>query len=768
MKKTLLVIYLLYLAVTLLTYDIPDISTIEYHSDIYRVNSYYESSIVIIDDRLFIDSKYAFEEYSIHDNGELELLSYEIYNYNYSVTPLVAYGNTIYQVLVNVEDLSSTLKSIIRALEITGDSIIETNSLEIIDPWHCIFNLQLNDDYIFYNMTGSIHTHVIDRETFEPITNNLLTGGYFAVNNDLLFMQMINYPDSTYVSIQDISDVNNPVELSRIYSNDTELNRYEFVDDLLIILKNTRVILVDISDHDNPVILSIIEDFPHLPSHNAFNNALIYEDYLIIMNDSSMLYVFDLNNPYSPVLLNTYIDDDSLQCIKKPLIVNNNYLYFGRQKKGIAKIDLNHFPDTITVNDILKNKHIGTRFLLDKYFLFTVNGDLYYFDINEESEIIQLSDDLFHHRFYAANDSLFFNVLMNIESTEENYNLRIYRYDDDSIEYISDYSLENIHPTIPWIYWKDPYLLVRKDMEESYWVLSINDEYELIDEATIYIPNSSISKILNHKDVGPPDYLYVYCFTTNRILIFDYQAPYHLLHEFNISLYGNYNNSLMFHEDLLVLYKQPTGHDMSVSVGLYHHSFPDFIEEIEFLSFPPVFIHQFTNLNIFYMANFLFTSRDFYSFDYSGMHYLGSYQFDTTYAYYIDFIPELSKLYVSDADAASSYIRRYNLEFTSSTDENVIQIPLKTSLAQNYPNPFNPETTIKFILEREGEVLLEIYNIKGQRVKTLVDEQRDAGEHQVIWNGLDDRNRQMPSGIYFYQMITDCGYREVRKIALIK
>ena len=62
-----------------------------------------------------------------------------------------------------------------------------------------------------------------------------------------------------------------------------------------------------------------------------------------------------------------------------------------------------------------------------------------------------------------------------------------------------------------------------------------------------------------------------------------------------------------------------------------------------------------------------------------------------------------------------------------------------TALHRNYPNPFNPTTTISYDLANDGNVAIDIYNIKGQKVKTLVNDRQNAGAHTVVWNGQDER-----------------------------
>ncbi len=80
-------------------------------------------------------------------------------------------------------------------------------------------------------------------------------------------------------------------------------------------------------------------------------------------------------------------------------------------------------------------------------------------------------------------------------------------------------------------------------------------------------------------------------------------------------------------------------------------------------------------------------------------------------------------------------------------------IPSQTfSLNQNYPNPFNPETEISFFLEKQREVELKIYNPLGQLVKTLVSGEMQQGAHDVIWDGTNSDNVQVPSGVYIYSL----------------
>ncbi len=81
-------------------------------------------------------------------------------------------------------------------------------------------------------------------------------------------------------------------------------------------------------------------------------------------------------------------------------------------------------------------------------------------------------------------------------------------------------------------------------------------------------------------------------------------------------------------------------------------------------------------------------------------------------------------------------------------------LPSVTKLLGNYPNPFNPETTISFDLAEQCPVTIEVFNIKGQKVRTLVRDSYAPGHHSVVWNGTDAKGGTVSSGVYFYRMIT--------------
>ena len=95
--------------------------------------------------------------------------------------------------------------------------------------------------------------------------------------------------------------------------------------------------------------------------------------------------------------------------------------------------------------------------------------------------------------------------------------------------------------------------------------------------------------------------------------------------------------------------------------------------------------------------------------------------------------------------------------------EEIASLPKSLHLGEAYPNPFNPSTNIDYSIPQNGRVALQVYNISGQRVATLVEGTVSAGKHTVVWDA-----RNMPSGMYFYTLRAANGYQVTKKVLLLK
>jgi len=140
---------------------------------------------------------------------------------------------------------------------------------------------------------------------------------------------------------------------------------------------------------------------------------------------------------------------------------------------------------------------------------------------------------------------------------------------------------------------------------------------------------------------------------------------------------------------------------------------------------------------------------------------------ETLSSYYFDagvdpgnYIYEVTALYGEyESDPATGEI-----EVTSADND---LLPDVTALLDNYPNPFNPETVINYQLAEAGVMNLQIYNIKGQSIRTLINKKLEPGRYNTIWDGKDDKGGDVSSGIYYYRMKSG-NYSSCRKMILMK
>jgi hypothetical protein len=94
-------------------------------------------------------------------------------------------------------------------------------------------------------------------------------------------------------------------------------------------------------------------------------------------------------------------------------------------------------------------------------------------------------------------------------------------------------------------------------------------------------------------------------------------------------------------------------------------------------------------------------------------------------------------------------------------------LPVALSLDQNYPNPFNARTEIKYALPVDSDVKLEVFNVLGQKITTLVDDRQTAGYYNLIWDGTNESGQVVSSGIYMYKLIAGDNAL-IKKMLLLK
>jgi photosystem II stability/assembly factor-like uncharacterized protein len=141
--------------------------------------------------------------------------------------------------------------------------------------------------------------------------------------------------------------------------------------------------------------------------------------------------------------------------------------------------------------------------------------------------------------------------------------------------------------------------------------------------------------------------------------------------------------------------------------------------------------------------------------------------FDLTQTFAIGDVIQLRfRLYADGAVTAWGWAID-NIDITSDIVAAAGDLPAVRALEQNYPNPFNPKTTIAFTLDRSGPVKLQVYDVKGRLVRTLVNEIRSAGPYRVDWDGKDNSGRAAAAGLYLYRLAAG-GVVQQKKMTLLK
>lgn len=108
-------------------------------------------------------------------------------------------------------------------------------------------------------------------------------------------------------------------------------------------------------------------------------------------------------------------------------------------------------------------------------------------------------------------------------------------------------------------------------------------------------------------------------------------------------------------------------------------------------------------------------------------------------------------VYASDLEGYLTVLKFYPENITGVSESPAVK-PAPYQLLQNYPNPFNPSTSISFVLKKSGHVTLTVYDLLGQKIKTLVTGSVQSGEHKVNWDGTNDEGKRVSSGVYVYRL----------------
>ncbi len=256
-------------------------------------------------------------------------------------------------------------------------------------------------------------------------------------------------------------------------------------------------------------------------------------------------------------------------------------------------------------------------------------------------------------------------------------------------------------------------------------------------------------------------YLYSLATHTNQIQIFDIDENNHELIATDTSHYFNINQALPIIQlnEKYICFRGRGNYNYLIELS------PDEINIIDIYRLDIDDI-AFNNIGEYFFMVYSSSStleiKEFDHFDEPHFHLIDTINFSSNIQS-IDLIHQNENIYNMIVTTMGS-IFYFQCAITPNGNLDITPVILNSS---NYPNPFNPETTISYNIPKKGNVTVDIYNIKGQKVKSLLKEEQDAGKHSIIWKGNNDKGQKVSSGTYLYRVKS--GDEEiVNKMMLVK
>jgi len=736
-------ITLLFIMLTLILYadTITEITSISNPQQVFDCDTY-SGQIFNYENRLIVQNHYKIEDYLIGSNGELQRIGlYETKEPNFAN---YIDGDRYYYLLkrpheptldgIYVFNLSQTPMEALTYIDLEYLEIDPFSGISFIS---CIFFTQ---SYIFIPDIPRQRAWIINKDTYE--VDGYIEGNFHGniVIRDNLMVQQLYAGEYSQLILSSI-DNNNQIQQISTISLDTYgagVNDLILCGDMAVLSTNANVMLIDISNTVAPSIICTIPGSPGI-------SGAIYDDgYLYVYSRLGDVLVFQIDDNGEYILI-TILTMDYRGETSSNICKVGDYLYIntftslkvfdvanGYQEVAEYGNFLRWVPDySLSENDIyfIKQKPIGNSLeiysVLDNSLICTLSYPYLLFPNNAFLQIIG-------DRLYLASNldgSLYFDIYHLNGGNADLLNSVLVGYLSGCIFTIIDNKVF-IEYVLP--YRVEVYNLINDDLEpvgsfegslQNVFVAKPQNYIYNIVDSNLYIRDiNNISSILFQRQLDT---------ITSRTFLMHIDE-----HHFIVSGYGT--TSYIYYFDI--------EQDILQQLGSYTH------------------YASSTHNGVISINSFINDINTYYSIQDNNLVEIGELTTGRK-VWHTYFFPERNKM----VQVAYSGIWVYDIEYTSVPDgtEDIVMPAVKTELYSNFPNPFNPATTIAFEMAKDDHVVIDIFNIKGQKVKTLTDAVVRAGKHNVVWNGDDTSGHSVGSGVYFYRMHTS-EYTTTRKMLLMK
>ncbi len=723
----------------------------------------YESNIIQKDDKLYFVSDNSIDEFQIQADGSLNFVKF-IQKTGYSSCKPLIKGDSLYVIERSIDEtIPDSLKTnYLQIINIGGDEMELSQEIQLCSGYQ-VLNLQNYNNFLIYNLNWDPFDHVYDLTTQQEIATYAF-GEFCEVKDSLLFSALYSTQlDSTKIEIRDISDIMNPQMISVItFSPSLETINYKFAGDILYVFGVGAIKILDISDIENPIVLGEISNVPEGNSaYEHFLGVEVYNNYLIFNDKNNNFWVYNISDLSNPQFLQYYGNFQYYKSKPGFYICNNGFMYEIDATNQLCQIDLSFMPEISIVNHIGLTGEIMSMNFYNNWEIFRVFSGIYALNTlggNAEPICLLNNSNNYSSHFDEKSVGIGSYYITSIDSLiiiDYNSKLSIFSFDENSIDLKNQISIEAGHSQISRV---DQYLFLTYFNNGQIKVYTIDEAYNL-DEVADFTKGNKIylAQRMNHYNlpyiptIMEENYSRYLCLLQNN-------PPFN---EYSRIPITKLSINFLENDDIITAET-----DYSSKFGTF--TLPD---QINFFNDTYDCAFKLHNEYLFKLDTINLCENDGHAEFYSFLNHNYEELFD------YDFNPNIINAFLSEDHESLYSIHRYNIykydcDYVPNDDEVVPQTNNYT--LSNYPNPFHSiskrglGTTISFDLPKSGDVDLTIYNIKGQKVKTLTNEKYPKGKHSLIWNGKNDKNQDVSSGVYFYKLNVDGKDVNVKKCLLMK
>ncbi|MFA7056141.1 MAG: FlgD immunoglobulin-like domain containing protein [Candidatus Cloacimonadales bacterium] len=729
------------------------------HGAIYKnyTTSIHGNNVVKDGNRLLLIESYGVTIYEITGDELTEVASYNL--------PMVfradLYGDKMVLAFENAEGDALTMDSII---------IYDISNIEQPEEIHQIYTnfsyVYLKNDVIILGFSNQILLYSID-------TLELL-----STYQDMALYK--NVEDSDYFTIKDNIDenhylcyINNENQIEKTVDLGVNAGRVHLSEDLLLYCYYEFIDFYTVADsisYERTFNLGS-PAYTQLSGVNVFENTLIVPIYLDRFPEAQKLVYYDIsdfnnieviaNYEFFPDLGNhTWFSVyDSTQWGSNLLYIIGNYgVIYGNYNNPIDEDNLLKYTRNTTVSNLIDNYlYLNIQNVIGLNYVYDVS------DINNINQI-ETQDSLGTLYWFSEEENQFVVKKNLIDET-----LNLYTFTDNNFQYVDSYQIsgfvQDYQINIDILLWNG-IDLVYSFFQNIYWVRYENGSFSNVNVDEVYEPTGSIKWFYYNNYFYKATYsglIKVYSIQENELVLEN-------------TLNWAYNNNS---------YLQKLGiKDGLLTIG---NGNPEGVSKIYDLDVDPVNLTAEIDLNPYLINSLVRRYGDYYFYTGCDNENSTPYSFFENLSY-CNIYKKVGDEFVKVGDIYNNR-QTWDLEIIAQDENNFtlflcstrgvdvyschatpngdLEITPVTLQATNYPNPFNPETTISYDIAQKGSVTVDIYNLKGQKVKSLVNENKEAGTHSVIWQGDNDDGKQVSSGTYFYK-IKSADQEVVKKMMMVK